>query len=40
MDVCRKLQPVLLDDDGHAVACHLVNPPNGAAAPDQPRKTP
>jgi oligopeptide/dipeptide ABC transporter ATP-binding protein len=40
MDVCRKLQPTLLDDDGHGVACHLVNPPNGAAAPDQPRKTP
>jgi oligopeptide/dipeptide ABC transporter ATP-binding protein len=40
MDVCRKLQPALLDDAGHAVACHLVNPPNGTAAPDQPRKTP
>jgi hypothetical protein len=34
MDVCRRLQPDLIAvDGGHAVACHLVNPPTGAPAP-------
>jgi hypothetical protein len=34
MDVCRRMQPDLLEVEGrHAVACHLVNPPPGAAAP-------
>jgi len=33
MDVCRQRQPPLLEvDGGHAVACHLVNPPNGTPA--------
>jgi oligopeptide/dipeptide ABC transporter ATP-binding protein len=34
MDVCRRLQPALIEvGGGHAAACHLVNPPN------QPRNT-
>ncbi len=29
MDVCRRLQPELIEaEGGHAAACHLVNPPN------------
>jgi oligopeptide/dipeptide ABC transporter ATP-binding protein len=41
MDVCRRLQPALLEVEArHAVACHLVNPPHQAGAPPlQPRNT-
>jgi oligopeptide transport system ATP-binding protein len=32
MDVCRRLDPPLLDaGGGRSVACHLVHPPSGAA---------
>ena len=33
MDVCRRIEPKLLDGEpGHAAACHLVNPPERSAA--------
>jgi oligopeptide/dipeptide ABC transporter ATP-binding protein len=33
MDICRRIEPKLLaTDQGHAAACHLVNPPEASAA--------
>ena len=36
MDICARLRPALIENDGNLVACHAVNPPVGREAQLEP----